>query len=110
MKYYMLNKSKTVQPFDEYFDERYLQKILIHARLYNGDSDIQNVSEFLSQKEIAALHAEKLLRICKNNKSFFRDGEEVCVFMDVQNIPFLQVKIFEILTENYYLNNPNAFD
>ncbi len=40
MKYYQTYKSKEIKPFEEYFENGFLNRILFKARLFNGDSDI----------------------------------------------------------------------
>lgn len=53
---------------------------------------------------------EKMIKICDFNKKIFSHGEEVKIFIEMKNIQKMEVKIFEILTENYYLNFKKSFD
>lgn len=110
LKYYQTKKSDSVKPFDEYFDKYYLMRLLIKARLSNGDSDIQGVSEFYTPEEIMELNNERQLRICPFNQKYFRKEEQVKIYVEMQNINALQVKVFDFNAENYYQSKQRPID
>ena len=49
------------------------------------------------------MQTEKLLTICKYNKSSFKTNEEVSVDLEIKNISEVEVKVYEIETENYLI-------
>ncbi|KRX08037.1 hypothetical protein PPERSA_06215 [Pseudocohnilembus persalinus] len=110
IQYYRTNKSKQIQPFEEYFDEVYLNRLLIKAQLFNGETDIQGVSDYFSPQEIYQLNNEKTLKICAFNQHFFEKNQEVKVYVEIQNVAKFVVKIFEIQAENYFLKTRANFD
>ena len=63
----------------------------------------------MTPSEIHDLKDEKMMKICDFNKKIFSHGEEVKIFIEMKKIQKLEVKIFEILTENYYLNFKKSF-
>ena len=40
--------------------------------------------------------------ICKHNKKSFAEGEDVLLYLDIKNIPRVNVKVFEFNPENFY--------
>ena len=49
------------------------------------------------------MQTEKLLTICKYNKNSFKTNEEVSVDLEIKNISEVEVKVYEIETENYLI-------
>ena len=47
--------------------------------------------------------------MCHYNKTSYKVDEEVKVFVDVKNIQKMQVKIFEVNTDNYFRKNMSNF-
>ena len=45
---------------------------------------------------------EKVLQIVRNNKLYFETDEKVSLNVETKNIPTLEIKVYEITTENYY--------
>lgn len=73
-------------------------------------SEISNINEILSTSEISQIMNEKLLTICKYNKTNFVHGEKVELFCEIKNIKSLTIKVFEFCSENYYLQNLKEID
>ena len=91
-----------ISPFDEFFDEKYLNELFFKVRLYNGDQ-IPNISEILSPETLKNIETEKILSICKFNREYFTNEEEVKLYVEIKNISKLIIKIFEFSPEDYYL-------
>ena len=49
------------------------------------------------------MNSSKLLTICSFNKMYFKHGDTVKLYVELKNIPKLNIKIFEFNSENYYL-------
>ena len=49
------------------------------------------------------MNDEKQLNINGNNKNLFKHNEHVKLSLSMKNIPALNIKIFQIGAENYYL-------
>ena len=64
----------------------------------------------MSQHEIEEIQNEKLLTICKHNKDSFKTNEEVSIDVEVKNISEIEVKVYEIETENYLLQFQSEID
>ncbi|KAL4493494.1 hypothetical protein ABPG72_007502 [Tetrahymena utriculariae] len=109
-KHLKSNKTYSVSPYDEYFQTNYLQKTLIHVRLYEGDQNVPKVSKYLSPSEISTIYSSKEVKILKSNKKSFEQNEKVTLNVQLKNIDKLYVKIFNFVPENYYLKNLSNFN
>jgi len=47
--------------------------------------------------------------LCHYNKKTFNFEEEIEIFADLKNVQKMQVKVFEINTDNYFRKNMSAF-
>ena len=95
--------------YTKYLDEQYLTELYYKTQLQNGQA-LPNMEKLLGEHVIKALQSAREITICRSNERFFRAGEPVSLLVDIKNIQNLQVKCYEINTENYYLKNPGPFD
>ncbi|KAL4445666.1 hypothetical protein ABPG74_006217 [Tetrahymena malaccensis] len=109
-KHLKSSKGYSVSPYDEYFQNNYLQKVLIQVRLYEGDQNVPKVSKYLSPSEISTIYSSKEVKILKSNKKSFVQNEKVTLNVQLKNIDKLYVKIFNFVPENYYLKNLTDFN
>lgn len=49
------------------------------------------------------MNSSKSVTLCPFNKVYFKHGEPVKLYVELKNIPKLNVKIFEFNSENYYI-------
>ena len=98
---YFKQKNK-IEPFDEVLKIDYLKTLFYKIRLYEGDQ-LENISELLPSNVLSAIQNEKMINICRFNKEFFSENEEVKLYVEIKNIPSLTIKIFELSAEDYYL-------
>lgn len=109
-EYFRVHASENTKPFDEIFEERFLERILIKTRLYAGDQNVGKVSKYMTPVEIGELYTSKELNILSSNKKTFSADEAVSLDLQLKNIDKLTVKIFNFVPENYYLKNLAAFN
>jgi hypothetical protein len=50
------------------------------------------------------------MKISNYNKKFFEVSEKVSIFVELKNIQQVKLKIFQIVPENYFLNNLKPLD
>ncbi len=98
--YFKMNKKIT--PFDEYLNKDHLNRVFNKVKLYEGEQ-IPNITEILGLNDLKAIQEEKMISICKFNKEFFTNKEEIKLYVEIKNIPNMTIKIFELSTEDYYL-------
>lgn len=109
-EYFRVHASESTKPFDEIFEERFLERILIKTRLHAGDQNVGKVSKYMTPVEIGELYSSKELNILSSNKKTFRSDEAVSLDLQLKNIDKLTVKIFNFVPENYYLKNLAVFN
>lgn len=53
--------------------------------------------------------SSSFMKICHYNKKTFGLNDEIEIYVDIKDIPKMQVKVFEINTDNYFRKNMSAF-
>ncbi|CAD8054414.1 unnamed protein product [Paramecium sonneborni] len=97
-----LEKNDELAILEQYMETKYLKKI--QARVKNYKIFI------LSNQEIEEMNLSKLLTICSFNQMYFKHGDLVKLYVELKNIPKLNIKIFELNSENYYLQKQQQLD
>ena len=106
LHYFFYNKLATVETFNKYLEEKFLQKQYFIASVLRGDDikyDQQLHGSFISKEEYETLCKKIEITICKYNKTLFEINEDVVIDLDIKNVSNMSVSIYEINTENYYL-------
>jgi len=95
-----------------------LSKYAKYIRTSQMDTFKARIDYLNNQKVDDNHHAESVVRqlqhatyiqLCHYNKTSFKVDEEIKVFVDVKNIQKMQVKVFEINTDNYFRKNMSNF-
>ena len=97
------NKAK-IEDFKKYFKQDYLEEIECISKMYRGDevkSDIY--SKYFNNEEYENLVQRTEMSICEHNKKEFKVEEEVKIDIDFKNTKSINLSIYEIESENYYL-------
>jgi hypothetical protein len=68
--------------------------------LFKGD--VKKVEGRFSSEELKRCIELRFITICDFNKKIFKQDEKVELYVELKNIQTLQLKVFEIQTENYY--------
>ena len=101
--FFIYNKAK-IEDFNKYFKQEYLEKIEFIAKMYKGEeikSDTYN--KYLKDYEYEEIAKKTEITICEYNPKEFKVDEEVKLDFDLKNVKTLNLSIYEINTENYYL-------
>ncbi|CAD8142905.1 unnamed protein product [Paramecium octaurelia] len=94
---------------EQYLDTKYLKKVQATVKLHQGQ-ELQNIYDYLTSAQIEQMNSSKLLTICSFNKMYFKHGDSVKLYVELKNIPKLNIKIFEFNSENYYLQKQQQLD
>ena len=86
----------------KYLDEDYLKCLFYKVKLMKGEI-IPNIHNILESYEIESLENSKEITICTANTHFFITGEKISLLLDIKNVPYLNINVFEINIENYYI-------
>ncbi len=95
--------------FKPYFKQDYLKKLEFIAKMYKGEEvKPEEYSSYLNNAEYEELVKKIELTICEHNPKEFKIEEEVKIDFDFKNTKSINVSIYEINTENYYLTKKTA--
>ena len=101
--FFLYEKAKP-EDFKDYFKHDYLKKLEYIAKMYKGEEvKADEYSKYLTNPEYEELVKKIELTICEHNPKEFRIEEEVKIEFDFKNTKSINVSIYEINTENYYL-------
>jgi hypothetical protein len=96
--------AKDFKDFEEYLDGSFLAKLFYEQKLLLGE-EVPQAKEYLSEGELEKLFAKRQLKFSENNKKRFGKGEKVEVKLLVKNVAVLAIRVFEVSTLNYILEN-----
>ena len=111
IEYFFINKKAKTKNFDKYLSSHYLEREYFKAEILRGDDVKYNPSthaQYISKDEYESLCKKVEITICEHNKKNFAIDEDVKIDFDIKNVNNLSVSIYEINTENYYLNKKQA--
>ena len=101
--FFLYEKAKP-EDFKDYFKHDYLKKLEYIAKMYKGEEvKADEYSKYLTNPEYEELVKKIELTICEHNPKEFKIEEEVKIEFDFKNTKSINVSIYEINTENYYL-------
>ena len=104
LEHLLVNKAN-YEKYSAYFDSKYLSNIYYKNALMRGDK-IDNINDVFSEAYLQKLNSTKILDIQKNKKVFKHD-ERIEIKVNIKNINELNVKVFEVSTENFIKRNNN---
>ncbi|KAL4437870.1 hypothetical protein ABPG74_001041 [Tetrahymena malaccensis] len=101
----------SIKPYDSILDQYYLNKTFYKSKILSGQQEyITKSTSVYSQSEIESLVNSRQINIVDSNNRYVKGKEQVKLHVEVKNIQNLTVNIFEIKTENYYLEKKTQFD
>ena len=108
IEFFFYGKAKP-DDFKDYFKQDYLKKLELISKMYKGEEvKPDEYSNYLSNEEYEKLVKEIKLTICEHNPKEFQIEEEVKIDFDFKNTKSINISIYEINTENYYLTKKTA--
>ena len=106
--FFIYNKAKP-EDFKDYFKHDYLKKLEYISKMYKGEEiKTEEYSSYLSKAEYEEIVKKIELTICEHNPKEFKLEEDVKIEFDFKNTKSINVSIYEINTENYYLTKKSA--
>ncbi|MDF1861126.1 MAG: hypothetical protein P1U87_12995 [Verrucomicrobiales bacterium] len=94
----------TVNRFSTFVREGYLKKLLATTKLMHGIGDAQQWFSMLSPGEVQELKERVEISFAPTNQENFSAADEVALALDLKNVNELIVKVYQINTLNYYLD------
>ena len=101
--FFIYNKSKP-EDFSKFFKLKYLEKIEYISKLYKGEEvKLDEYNKYLTYDEYEEIRKKTELTLCEHNPKEFKVDEEVKIDFDFKNTKEINLSVYEINTENYYL-------
>ena len=101
--FFMNDKAKP-DDFKNYFKQDYLKRLEYIAKMYKGeDVKPDEFSKYVQNVEYEEIVKKIELTICEHNPKEFKIEDDVKIDFDFKNCKSINISIYEINTENYYL-------
>ena len=101
--FFLYDKAKP-DDFKEYFKQDYLKRLEYISKLYKGiEVKPDDLSKYFIGNEYEEIVKKIELTICEHNPKEFKLNEDVKIDFDFKNTKSINISIYEINTENYYL-------
>ena len=101
---FFFNDKAKIEDFKNYFKQEYLKKLQYIAKMYKGEEvKPDEFSTYLPSHEYDEITKKIELTICEHNPKEFKLEEDVKIDFDFKNTKSINISIYEINTENYYL-------
>ena len=94
----------TPEELELFFDIDKLKKLEITSKLYKGEEiKADCYSKYLKDSEYEEILKKTEITICEHNAKEFKIDDEVKIDFNFKNVKEININIFEINTENYYV-------
>ena len=99
---YLVLEKLTIKDLEPYFLQKYYEKLDFISKIYKGE-DIKFDEKYISKEEYDKIIKSTEITICEHNKKEFKIDEDINIDFDFKNVKSINVSVYEINTENYYL-------
>lgn len=83
----LLKNAENFKPFDEYFEEPFLNKVFYRAKIQSGQQEyISKVGNLFSKAELEQLIESRSIMITDKNSRYVKGNEEVKLLVETKNI------------------------
>ena len=101
---FFMNNAAKIDDFKNYFKLDYLKKIEYISKMYKGEEiKPDEFNKYLPNDEYEEIVKKIELTICEHNPKEFKIEEDVKIDFIFKNTKSINISIYEINTENYYL-------
>lgn len=94
----------SINRFSPYIREEYLKELFATTKLLHGIGDAQQWFSMLTPAQLQSLKDRVEITFAPGNPTSFAPADEVTLAVDVKNVRELIVKVYEINTRNYHLD------
>ena len=101
--FFFYDKAKP-DDFKDFFKQDYLKKLQYIAKMYKGEEvKPDEYNKFITNSEYEEIVKKIELTICEHNPKEFKIEDDVKIDFDFKNTKSINISIYEINSENYYL-------
>ena len=92
-------------------DKTVLERLYYISRLLRGEESLSPIiDKYITYGEYSSLAQKKEITICEHNTKEFKINEDIKIDLEIKNIRDINISIYEINTENYYLEKKQELD
>lgn len=95
---------ESYQRFSPYLREDYLKQVFAETKLIRGIGDAADYFSMLTPAQVQSIRERVEITFRQENPDEFTARDEVTLKVDLKNVKDLIVKVYEINTHNYYLD------
>jgi len=99
------NPLSAIAPFTDYVNADWLKPVFAEAMIVSGRDKPERWASLLTPAQFAALKDRVDIEFAADNTQSFGIGDEVSMDLFLKNVPKLLVRIYEINTLGYFLQN-----
>jgi len=109
--YFFIHDKAKIENFIDYMDNNILERLYYISRLLRGEVSLSPIDDkYITYNQYCALAQKKEITICEHNPTEFKTNDEVKIDLDIKNIRNINISIYEINTENYFLDKKSEID
>ena len=110
LDFFIHDKAK-IENFIDCVDNNKLEKLYYISRLLKGEESASSINDkYITFNQYCALAQKKEITICEYNPTEFKINEDIKIDIEIKNIRNINISIYEINTENYYLEKKSEID
>ena len=111
LDFFFHDKAK-IENFNEYMDTNILERLYYISRLLRGEESSlsSNDDRYITYNQYCILAQKKEITLCEHNPTEFKINEEIKIDLEIKNIKNMHISIYEINTENYFLDKKSQID
>lgn len=102
----LFREKESYEQFECCLDSYKLKKLYFQEKTFQGEN-CPNLKDYFSESELQSMFTKRELQFKEDNKKIFKQGDKVEIGMTIKNISKLVVRIFEVNTLNFILENKN---
>ena len=103
LDFFIHDKAK-IENFKDYMDKTVLERLYYISRLLRGEETLSPIDDkYITYGQYCALAQKKEITICEHNAKEFKINEDIKIDLEIKNIKNINISIYEINTENYFL-------
>jgi len=109
--YFFIHEKAKIENLVDYIDNYTLERLYYISRLLRGEESLSPIDDkYITYNQYSTIAQKKEITICEHNPTKFKINEEIKIDLNIKNIRNMNISIYEINTENYFLDKKSEID
>ena len=110
LDFFIYEKAKK-ENFIDLINKDTLERIYYISTLLKGEEHLSPINDkYITYQQYCLLAEKKEITICEHNPKEFKIEDEIKIDLLIKNIKYMNISVYEINTENYYLDKKSSID